>query len=171
MALSLHHKSVYLIIFNATMISRSVGKTLKDSGKLKAFKVAVFRQIEKLTGKMEDASLTEDDIMTAIGKLNKGFGISFGQAQKPINVILKYHFYLTKCDDQRIKKVLHCPVDSVILKGLGKTGLSLSKIDKKDYIQVQQEIQQRSNTRIAFDDQWDKKHLKDEGILCKDGGC
>ncbi|MCD6531190.1 hypothetical protein J7K99_01945, partial [bacterium] len=78
---------------------------------------------------MEKSELTENNIIAAIESLSNEFGISFGQAQKPINVILKYHFYLTNGNDD-IKKELHCPIDSVILKklGIGKSKISLTKI-------------------------------------------
>lgn len=63
------------------------------------------------------SKLTEKDIIDAINSLVNEFGISFGQAQKPINVILQYHFYLANGGDA-IKKVLHCQIDSIILKGI-----------------------------------------------------
>jgi len=165
MALIIHQKSVYLIIFNATMISRSVGKNIKAGKSVKDFKVKVFEEIEVLTNKMDNCALTEKNIIDSIDTLSNEFGISFGQAQKPINVILKYHFYLTKSNDDHIKKALHCPIDSLILKKLGKSGISLTKITKEKYLGIQKEIENRCDTRIAFDTQWDEQNLRAEGIL------
>ena len=146
------------------MISRSVGKSIKKGKSVKDFKVQVFKQVEKLIDKMDKNKLTEDDIISSIESLVNEFGVSFGQAQKPINVILKYHFYLANNNDN-MKKVLHCPIDSIILKKLGKKGLSLTKIDKEIYLQLQKEIEKRCNTRIEFDTLWDEQHLREEGIL------
>lgn len=150
------------------MVLRSVGKNIKAGKSVKDFKVRVFQELEKLINKMDKSKLTEHDIVSAIESLVNEFGISFGQAQKPINVILKYHFYLTDGDDNIIK-VLHCPVDSIILKKLGKSGVSLTKIDKNRYLKLQQEIKGKTencgSTRIEFDTQWDEQHLQDEGIL------
>jgi len=165
MALTIYQKSVYLIIFNATMISRSVGKNIKRNKSLKDFKVRVFKELEILTSKMDTRILTEENIIDSINNLRNEFGISFGQAQKPINVILKYHFYLTKSNEDHIKKMLHCPIDSVILKKLGKSGISLTKIKKEKYLEIQKDIENRCDTKIAFDTQWDEQHLRDEGIL------
>jgi len=54
MALTIHQKSVYLIIFNATMISRSVGKSLKNSDKdVKDFKARTFEKLDILTDRMD----------------------------------------------------------------------------------------------------------------------
>ena len=172
MGLTIYQKSVYLIIFNATMISRSVGKNIRAGESVKDFKVRVFQEIEKLIDKLEEGKLTEKDIIDAIESLVNEFGISFGQAQKPINVILKYHFYLNlflrkrrKDNMMKMKKILHCPIDSITLKKLGKRGISLTKIDKEKYLEFQREIENRCNIRIEFDTQWDERHLREEGIL------
>ncbi|HBI81853.1 MAG TPA: hypothetical protein DDY04_07945 [Bacteroidales bacterium] len=165
MTLTIHQKSVYLIIFNATMILRSVGKNIKADKSVKDFKVKVFKELENLTNKMDTGKLTEENIIYSIESLSNKFGISFGQAQKPINVILKYHFYLTKNNDDHIKKTLHCPIDSIILKELGNSGISLTKITKDKYLGIQKEIENRCDTRIEFDTQWDEQHLQAEGIL------
>ena len=167
MPLSIHQKSVYLILFNATMISRSVGKTLKARrhSTLGAFKIRVFQEIDRLTAEMDAGTLTESSIMGSIQSLSNEFGISIGQAQKPINVILKYHFYLARPEDKAIKRVLHCPVDSVIHKRLHKTVVPLTRIGMPQYVALQHEIQRRSPCRVDLDTAWDEQHLRDEGIL------
>ena len=107
MALTIYQKSVYLIILNATMILRSVGKSLKanESDKsVKDFKIKVFEKINKLTDLMDKRLLKENNILDSIKELSKEFPISFGQAQKPINVILKYHFYLTKNENASVPR-------------------------------------------------------------------
>jgi len=165
MPLTIHQKSIYLEIFNATMISRSVGKNIKVGKTVKDFKIRVFEQLEILTNRMDTSILTEQNIMDSIDKLRNEFGISFGQAQKPINVILKYHFYLTKSNEGAIRKMLHCPIDSLILEKLNRSGISLTNIDKEKYLEIQKDIGNHSDTRIAFDTQWDEQHLRDEGLL------
>ena len=168
MVLTIYQKSVYLIIFNATMISRSVGKSLKsnNSGKsLKDFKVSIFQELDVLTRKMDASQLTENDILSSIRNLAEKFNVSFGQAQKAINVILKYHFYLTNNEDNKIKNILHCPIDSVVLKNLLGGSSPLTNIDEGLYIKIQNSIKLRGETRIDYDIVWDNQHLKDEGIL------
>lgn len=165
MALTIYQRSIYLIIFNATMISRSVGKNITAGKSVKDFKVRVFEKLEMLTNKMDMGKLIEKNIVDSINDLSEEFQISFGQAQKPINVILKYHFYLTKDHNDPIKKALHCPIDSLILKKLDKSGISLTKITKEKYLELQKEIQSHYDTRIEFDTHWDEQHLREEGIL------
>lgn len=147
------------------MIARSLGKSLQGDKGMKDFKVKVFEKLDMLTEKMDIATLTEDDIVDSINNLSKEFQISYGQAQKPINAILKYHFYLTKNSNNNIKKILHCPIDSLILKRLGRSGIFLTKIDEGRYSELQREIRKRCSTRIEFDTQWDRQHLQNGGIL------
>jgi hypothetical protein len=149
------------------MISRSVGKTLKSINSkktVKDFKRRVFREIESLTELMDNDKLSEKDIVNSIETLQKEFDISFGQAQKPINVLLKYHFYLTRNNNSTIKKILHCPIDSKILEEL-KEEVSLAKLNKEKYLELQEKIQKRCETRIDFDTKWDEKHLQEEGLF------
>ncbi|MCL6466094.1 MAG: hypothetical protein K6T77_04970 [candidate division WOR-3 bacterium] len=171
MALTIHQKSVYLMVYNATLISRSIGKKFagenNETRKLKLEKIrkCVFEQIEDLTTRMDRNKLTENDIIKSIDNLSTKLGISFGQAQKPINVILKYHFYLTRNNDARIKRRLHCPIDSFIQQKLGKSRTSLTKISKENYLEMQKIIGEKSKNRIDFDTQWDERYLKKWGLL------
>ena len=171
----MEQKSVYLIIFNATMISRSLGKTFKKDMPwltkhereelIKRFKQDVFREIEKLTVRMDSHLLTEEDILKSIVTLKDGFNISFGQAQKPINVLLKYHYYLNHPENDDIKAILHCPLDSKVLGRLGVKKF-LTKIDDNEYFRLQRRIEDRMvpEPKITFDRLWDEKHLRDEGL-------
>ena len=165
MGLTIHQKSIYLIILNSTMILRSVGKSLKGRKTVKDFKIQVFKELNRLTSLMDKKKLKENQILSSIRRLSNKFKISFGQSQKPINVILKYHFYLTRSKDKHTRKILHCPIDSVILKALGIKGLPLTKINEKKYMEVQREIQALYPARIDFDTRWDEQHLREEGII------
>jgi len=167
MTLSIYQKSVYLIIFNATMIARSIGKIIKkNSGRktLNDFRNNVFKEIEKLTQLIDSGKLKEKHLFETMDNISKKFNISYGQAQKPINVILKFHFYLTKNTNKNIKKVLHCPIDSIILKFIKRSSWTLSKIEKEKYKEFQELIEKQSSCKVEFDIQWDKQHLERAGI-------
>ena len=165
MPLTIHQKSALLPLLNATMILRSLGKSLSRKKSLKEFKRKLFEKLDKLTDLLNDGKLTEGHIIASIKALSQEFDISFGQAQKPINVILKYHFYLTRNKNQRTQKVLHCPIDSFILGELNERAISLTKIKDKEYRKFQQEIQNQNSIRIEFDTKWDEQHLRRSGLL------
>jgi len=151
------------------MILRSIGKTLKvnsNQKSIKDYKIRLFQELDKLTLKLDQGQLDEPDIINSIQSLVDEFDISFGQAQKAVNVILKYHFHLFNGENKDIKSVLHCPLDSVILKHLfAGEKISLTDIDRALYIIIQRLIEKKGETKIDFDINWDIQHLKDEGIL------
>jgi len=148
------------------MILRSIGRTLEgDRNRLRNFKIKTYLELESLLSKMERNKLKEENIIFSIEKISKKCGISFGQSQKAINVILKYHYYLCKkYIDYSMKKILHCPVDSIILGELSITE-PLARIDKEQYLEIQQRIAKKVFPKINFDKKWDKQHLKNGGIL------
>lgn len=187
MPLTIYQKSLYLIIYNATMISRSISKTFREKtivkeknktkikkkvdkkveNKRRKFRISVFNEIEKLTNKMDNKTLKEQDIWKSIKELSEKYKISIGQAQKPINVILKYHFFASKNKSKKIKSALHCPIDSRNLEELNRSGISLTKINKEKYSEIQCKINKDNEyeTRIDLDVNWDKTHLKRRGLL------
>jgi len=173
MTLSIEQKSVYLTIINSTMILRSIGQRLRNHCRLREFKIRVVKESEILIDKMEKCKLLENDIIVSIDKFCDEFNISFGQAQKAINVLLKYHYYLYEkylTNHSKIKSVLHCPLDSKILEELHIRNKPLTRIDKKEYIDIQNEIHDKMYSkglhRIDFDREvYDTGYLKDRGIL------
>ncbi len=164
MPLTVQQKSVYHIIFNATMIARSISKNPNYNGtqSINKFRQSTIETIEKLAESMSKGTLTDNMITDSIEDLKKKTKVSFGQAQKPLNVILKYHYYLTypKKRVRAIEQLLHCPIDSVVLKSLKYRATSLAKIKKKEYLKIQKMIENDSpTTKIAFDSVWDNQHL------------
>ncbi len=171
-------KSLYLSILNATMILRSIGTTLKDRGyknkekrhmREKEYKKVLFGTLNNLTNKINQNKLTENEIIKRIAAIAKQFKISIGQSQKAINVILKCHYYLF-AKNQKMKKILHCPVDSIILGKLGEKGIKLTDIKIKEYKKIQKLILEKvkkdklGKTRIDFDFHWDRQHIEDAGV-------
>lgn len=171
MALTVQQKAIYLLVFNATMIMRSVGKTLRLKPEQRAFRQQVFQVVAQLANKMDRGELREPDILNAILTLAAESRVSVGQAQKPINVLLKYHYYLTGRKDADTRMVLHCPIDSVILKELGVIDRSLARMTKGRYLELQDLILERSSCgahapcRVDFDAAWDRQSLDRAGLL------
>jgi len=166
--LTVYQKSVYLIILNATMILRSIGRTLQLNNAVLTvhdFKIQLFGKIENLTNLIEANEFTENELINCITDLANYFSISIGQSQKAINVILKYHYHLTGINNNELKLSLHCPIDSKILSVLEINNLNLTAIDIERYLELQNMIAQRTEYRIDFDYNWDRQHLEDEGLL------
>jgi hypothetical protein len=99
----------------------------------------------------------------------KEHGVSWGQAQKGINVILKCHQFLFHQSKKKLNHALDCPLDSVVLKKIGQKK-SLRKISKSDYKIFQDEIlvaarNERVSSRVKFDKHWDEQNLRRAGLL------
>ena len=146
---------------------RSVGKTVPQKADQRRFKKCVFDEPDRLTCSMDRGTLTEDEILSSIRSIASGVrGVSFGQAQKPINVVLKVHFYLKKDRADPIGRQLFCPLDSIILARLHEQ-VSLAEMNEKEFREAQSKIAEQSlpEIRLSLDDNWDKQHLSEEGLL------
>jgi len=166
--LTIYQKSVYLLILNATMILRSIGHPLHRNNAaltVRDFKIQLFSKIENLTSLIEANAFTENELINSIVDLANHFSISIGQSQKAINVILKYHYHLSRMNNNDIKRILHCPIDSKILEVLGIINLRLNAINLEKYLEIQNRISAITPYRIDFDSHWDNQHLDDEGLL------
>ena len=159
MTLSLEQKSLYRILFDRTGILRSVSRVLTDDEQ-KEFMHQVFHEVEKLTGAMDNGMLSNQDIIDSMDGLCAQFGVSFGQAQQPINVILKFHFYLTRSWDVRTKAALDCPVDRITQEHVGQRAVALGRLDKSRYLELQDQIAGKGQTRLDFDRVWDEQNLQ-----------
>ena len=166
--LTTYEKSVYLDIFNESMNVRMLGESFPLHGRaerIKKFKWLVFAELEHLCSRMKFESLQTSDIRKSIEHVSTAAGVSFGQAQKAINVLLKYHYFLHDAESGAGAE-LDCPLDSVVFRELGER-ISLSDLGRDQYIAIQEKIAGVSTRRIDFDRRWDEQQLKDEGLLAR----
>ena len=164
--LTTYDKSVYLIIFKAVMKARALGQSFPSHGRaerMKKFTWLVFTEVEHLCSRMQHESLQTSDIRMSIEHVSTAAGVSFGQAQKAINVLMKYHYFLHDAVSGAGAE-LDCPLDSAVFRELGER-ISLSKLDRQRYIEIQEKIAGITARRIDFDRRWDEQRLKDEGLL------
>jgi len=94
----------------------------------------------------------------------KTMKIPYGQAQKGINVILKYCFFICHPDDH-VGLELDCPIDSKILGYIGYRNLKLIRINEKKYIEIQKIIERRITRRIDLIGNGMKSRLNKYRIL------
>jgi hypothetical protein len=146
------------------MIGRSLGRSISKKWRKQRiieFKKCVFNELDRLCRKMDNDTLTTRQIRNSIKRIDKIPNVSYGQAQKAINVILKYH-YIIYHFGETVGSRLDCPLDSFILKLLEENNIPLLKMNYNCYCRIQKKIQ---NPRIDFDDNWDKAHLKRHQLL------
>ena len=170
--MDIYHRSLWLTIINATMIGRALGRAFPPSrrrNRIRLYKKLTIEEMARLSAKMDDRTLRRRDIHRSLDKVwNAIPGISFGQAQKGLNVLLKVHWFLYHAG-HAIGAELDCPLDSKVLRSLGGRPTSLARIDRSYYMAKQEEImshsQLRGEHRVEYDRIWDEDHLRDEGLL------
>lgn len=169
--MTLTQKLPFLILFNASMILRSVSRRKSDkrvlsenykNRKISLFRKETFKQFYKLAKKIDNSNLKRVHIHNSIRSISKKTHTSFGQAQKGLNVLLKYYCHLFYYDS-RVMKELDCPLDKFILDSLDKS-IFLNHITEKYYLEIQNNVSTGRNSRIAYDYKWDKKKIHEAKI-------
>jgi hypothetical protein len=142
-----------------------LGRSLRENNK--RFKVELSNAILQLARLADEKRLKNKDIRTTIKEVSRKSGVSIGQAQKTINVYLKYYCILTKKPIEIIKE-LDCPLDSMIMTKFKSKALNLKKASLKGmtdfdtYIAWQNHLEQVGNgLRLKADiETYDKERLK-----------
>lgn len=104
--------------------------------------------------KKQNSALTSKML---INELETKFDIEFGAIQKLVNMTLKYLIILNEYTDFKINIDLtkcDCPLDSKILKEIGRNDLKWTSINHKDYDDVQKCISEQVSDgegNIEFD--------------------
>ena len=96
------------------------------------FKKGLFATVTTLLDAIEGRRFTTSLLRDQIGELASSTDVSFGQAQKAVNVILKFHFYLTSevRSIPALDRELDCPVDSNIQDALKMKRVPLSRLKR-----------------------------------------
>lgn len=147
------------MFYKETQLGRSIRKSRPE------FKKKLFEATLELADKADNGILRNEDIQKKITALSNTTNVSIGQAQKVINVFLKYYCILTQKPDAIISE-LDCPLDSQIMsrfktKGIKRT--SLKKMTKiEDYIAWQNHLKKvGKGIRLRPDIQtYDKERIR-----------
>ena len=168
-------KSLYLTLLHSTQVARSLAKKFREDqreDKYNRYIQRTFKKFEELCIKFEKGSLKNEDVRSAIAAIRSNVvDISFGQAQKGLNVLLKYEFFLFR-DESALGRELDCPLDGKIqtilnrelLRG-DKEDVSLLKMERSDYERIQDKIAKLHQSRVAFDLKLDEQNLNERNLL------
>jgi len=99
--------------YKESMIGLSIGKSGSNfaESEKKEFKKKLFEAIERLRRRVDEENLSNANIRKEIKKLSTETDASIGQAQKVINVYLKYYCILYS----KPLEELDCPLDKSIM--------------------------------------------------------
>jgi hypothetical protein len=113
------------MFYKESQVSRSMRKS--DNPSRANFNKQLFDSIQRLTRKVDDNTLTNGSIREEIKNLSSETNTTIGQAQKVINVYMKYYCIIE--EKQALLKELDCPVDSGIVRTIWE---NLSTEDKDE---------------------------------------
>ncbi len=147
---------LFIIEFNkASQLDRSFGQSLAP-GEKRTFRKALIDTCFDLMDLVDDDGFTNAILRNRIEDLTKiSKSISFGQAQKVVNVVLKqYCFILGKAN---LYKELDCPLDSTTMQGRH----SMKDLTKEQYETYQSEFEGRHDgLRILEDMAYDTQRIQ-----------
>lgn len=141
---------LFVIEFNrASQLDRSIAKNTCDFNKSE-FRKELVEVCLCLMKKIDDGSLSNKIIRKKIKHISEKYNVSYGQAQKVVNVCLKQYMFLTR--NYGVVSELDCPLDSVTMKGYAISNDRMSSVNEFDYKEYQ----------TRFNDDYDLKILKDK---------
>ena len=147
---------LFIIEFNkASQLDRSFGKSLTRSEKRTLRNVLIETCLD-LMSMVDTDTFTKSALRNRIGMLMTiNENISYGQAQKVVNVVLKqYCFILGKVN---LYKELDCPLDSTTMRGRH----SMKDLTKEQYEAYQSEFEGRHDgLRILEDMAYDTQRIQ-----------
>jgi hypothetical protein len=107
----------------------SIGRVMQKGGVDKFVNISweALKNVSQITSLVEFDKWHNQyvrEIISQIGQTSKGKTISYGQAQKPINVFLKVYIdWMNKPNlniAENMRNYLHVPIDSVVMKCIGR---------------------------------------------------
>jgi hypothetical protein len=144
----------------ASQLDRSLSKTKLSHKKKIEFRIRLLNISIKLMNMIDNGTLTNKIIRNKIRELKSiDKNISFGQAQKVLNVCLKqYCFIVNKLE---LIKELDCPLDTITMKGYGIKNNKMKNVNEDDYIKYQNNyFVQNNGIRILKDCTYDENRIK-----------
>jgi hypothetical protein len=121
----------------ASQLDRSFSKTNLSKTKKTQFRKKLLENCIYLMKKVDNDTLKNNDIREKIKDLTTvDKNISFGQAQKVINVTLKQYCFILNKTDLLIE--LDCPLDTTTMKGYGIINKKMISVNENDYLKYQQ---------------------------------
>jgi len=152
---------LFVIEFNkGAQLDRSLTKSNLTKEAKERFRKVLLSEIICLMDKVDNKSLKNADIIASIKKAKSvDRDISFGQAQKVINVALKQYCFITN-QKETILKELDCPLDSTTMKGCKIKNNKMVSVLEEDYAKYQKLFAERHNGfKVLEDIKYDENRI------------
>lgn len=148
---------LFVIEFNkAAQLDRSISKNSQKP--MPGFRKELVNTCLTLMGKMDNDSLSNLEIRNRIDALSRKYAVSYGQAQKVVNVCLKQYMFLTR--KYSCAQELDCPLDSTTMKGCKIKNKKMISVEADDYKSYQDSFEKENGLRIFKDEEYDKQRIE-----------
>lgn len=150
---------LFIIEFNkASQLDRSISNTKNPRKSKSEFRKALVDTCLALIKKMDEGALSNDEIRKKIKSLSEKYGVSYGQAQKVVNVCLKQYMFLTR--NYQCAKELDCPLDTTTMKGYKIAHSRMCAVNAGDYERYQGLFEKENGLRIFKDEAYDDQRIE-----------
>lgn len=147
---------LFIIEFNrASQLDRSISKNSNEPKS--GFRNALVKTCLALIKEMDDKTLSNVKIRKGIKNLSEKYGVSYGQAQKVINVCLKQYMFLTQ--KYEFATELDCPLDSTTMKGCHISHNKMCSVKEDDYKKYQNLFEKQFALKVLKDEEYDKQRI------------
>lgn len=147
---------LFIIEFNrASQLDRSISKNSNEPKS--GFRKALVKTCLALIKEMDDKTLSNVKIRKGIKNLSEKYGVSYGQAQKVINVCLKQYMFLTQ--KYEFATELDCPLDSTTMKGCHISHNKMCSVKEDDYKNYQNLFEKQFALKVLKDEEYDKQRI------------
>jgi len=143
----------------ASQLDRSFSKTYLTNDKKKLFRQKLIETCIYLMKKVDDETLTNLLIREKTKELkNIDENISYGQAQKVINVCLKQYCFIVNKENMLFE--LDCPLDTTTMKPYNIFNDRMINVNENDYLKYQEIFKNENNgIRILKDKEYDRMRI------------
>ena len=151
---------LFIIEFNkGSQLDRSFKRSNLGNEQKIEFRKELVKSCKKLIKRIDNDTLTNKHIRKEIDRLKNIDGnISYGQAQKVVNVCLKQYCFLMNKSD--LIKELDCPLDSTTMKNCKIENDSMYNVEKEDYLEYQEIFKKQYGERIFRDIEYDELRIE-----------
>jgi len=151
---------LFIIEFNkGSQLDRSFKRSNLGNEQKIEFRRELVKSCKKLIKRIDNGTLKNMHIRNEIARLkNIDINISYGHAQKVVNVCLKQYCFLTNKSD--LIKELDCPLDSTTMKKCKIDNDSMYNVEKEDYLRYQKIFKEEYGEKIFRDIEYDDMRIE-----------
>jgi hypothetical protein len=153
----MRHLELQLFVIEFSRASQ-LDRSFSNSHKPKSgFRKGLVKTCLDLISLVDVGTISNMEIRKKIKSLSQKYGVSYGQAQKVVNVCLKQYVFLTQKFD--CVNELDCPLDSTTMNGCHISHNKMYSVKEEDYKNYQNLFDKKFALKVLKDEEYDKQRI------------